>query len=103
MDDDLELLPIFTVKLGDVGGLDKDGREIAEVPVSLLVDTSIPVLMVAEGTRAAVRRADTMESRVTMIALYCVRDGSRCWGTNGSSTDTGEVFIIGREIIFGTS
>lgn len=71
-DDVLELLPRRGVELGDVRRSHKHGRQEAEMPVALLVNGAVPVVMVAERTRAAVGSAGTVEARITVVALDSV-------------------------------
>ena len=49
MNDNFKFLPIAAVEFGDIGSLDENCWEIAEMPVSLLVNAPVPVLVVAEG------------------------------------------------------
>lgn len=96
MHNDLKLLPILGVVLRDLRSMQQHSREVAEMPTAFFAYCSVPMLMVAEGTGAAIGSTDAVESGVAMIALDGIRRLARRRRSYGARADASEVLISGR-------
>ena len=96
---DLHLLPLGGIGTGDQGSLVSNLDKVTVMPVSILVDGSIPMVVVAEWAGAATAGTRSMEPRKAVIALDRVRYGSRRGRSDGRGADTAEVFIRGRSVV----
>lgn len=71
------------------------------MPTTLLVDSTIPMVVVAEWARTTVLGAVAMESSKAMVALDCIRLSTWGRGKHRSAADASKVFVGGRQIILG--
>jgi len=95
----LHLLPLRRVRAGNQGSLVSNLGQVAVMPVSFLVDRSIPVMVVAEWTGTTAASAGSVESCETMVALNRIRHSSRCRRSDRCGANTAEVFICGRSVV----
>ena len=95
----LHLLPLGRVRAGNQGSLIDNLNQVAIMPVPFLMDGSVPVVVVAEGTGAAITGTSSMESGEAMVALDCVRNSSRRRRSDRCDADTTEVFVRGGSVV----
>ena len=69
------------------------------MPISVLVDRSVPVVMVAKWAGTAAASAGSMESGEAMVALDRIRYSSRRRRSDGCDTNTAEVFVRRRGVV----
>src|SRR6267142_1863426 len=98
----LELLPILRVKLGNFRCVQKHRRHVAEMPTAVLMQRSVPMVVIAERTRTTDARALPMKPRKTVVALHGVRHRARCRWSHSLMANAGKEFVIRWQIILGS-
>jgi hypothetical protein len=81
----------------------KNFRKKVEVPSTVFMNRTVPVVVVAEWTGTSAFRAFSMESREAMVALHSVGENAWRRRTYGNGAYTGVILVIRGLVIFRTS
>jgi hypothetical protein len=99
MNDDFQMFPVLGVILCDLWSARKHGGEVTKMPTPVLVDGTIPVMVIAKRTGSTIGGTNSVEAGEAMIALNSVRYRASWWRPYCDGADAGEIFIGRREIV----
>jgi TRAP-type mannitol/chloroaromatic compound transport system permease large subunit len=102
VNDYLQLLPMFRIILGDIGSSVENLGKKMKMPGALLVNGTIPVIVITEWARPTTLGALSMESRKAMVTLYSIRKDAWRRRSYCNCAYACVILVVGRIVLFRT-